>query len=138
MLSEPSVIVCFTSGTTPRRSFLPDKCVHQLFEEQVEDPDAVAVVYEEQQLSYAELNRQSQPLAHHLRELGVQPDGRVAICVERGFEMIVALLAVLKAGGAYVPLDPAYPADRLRFMLEDCPAGSPAHPEPPGRAVSRT
>ena len=70
-------------------------------------------------LSYAELNRRANQLAHYLRELGVGPDDRVAICVERGFEMIVGLLAVLKAGGAYVPLDPAYPVERLRFMLED-------------------
>jgi amino acid adenylation domain-containing protein len=97
-----------------------DKCVHQLFEEQVrKSPDATAVVFEDIELSYAELNRKANQLGHYLRALGVTPDDRVAICVERGFEMIVALLAVLKAGGAYVPLDPAYPVERLRFMLED-------------------
>ena len=97
-----------------------EKCVHELFEEQVEQtPGAIAIVYEEAELSYGELNIRANRLAHHLRELGVKPDDRVAICVERGFEMIVALLAILKAGGAYVPLDPAYPSDRLRFMLED-------------------
>ena len=97
-----------------------DKCVHELFEEQVrKSPDAVAVVFEKQQLSYAELNRRANQLAHHLRALGVKPDARVAICAERSFEMVVALLAVLKAGGAYVPLDPAYPPERLRFMIED-------------------
>src|SRR5208282_4445975 len=97
-----------------------DKCMHELFEERVEEaPDAVAVVFEEEELSYAELNRRANQLAHYLRQLGVQPDARVAICVERGLEMIVALLAVLKAGGAYVPLDPAYPAERLQFMLDD-------------------
>jgi amino acid adenylation domain-containing protein len=100
--------------------FPADKCVHQLFEQQVEKtPDAVAVVFEESELSYAELNARANRLAHYLRELGVRPDDRVAMCVERSFDMIVALLAVLKAGGAYVPLDPAYPAERLRFMLED-------------------
>src|SRR5258708_7514641 len=100
--------------------FASDKCVHQLFEEQVaKTPDAVAVVFEEEELSYAELNRTANRLGHYLRELGVVPDARVALCVERGFEMIVALLAVLKAGGAYMPLDPAYPAERLRFMLQD-------------------
>ena len=67
-----------------------------------------------------ELNRRANQLAHYLRELGVKPDARVAICVERGLEMVVGLLAVLKAGGAYVPLDPAYPPERLRYMLEDC------------------
>ena len=97
-----------------------DKCVHQLFEEQVDKiPGAIAVVFEDESLSYTELNRGANQLAHYLRELGVGPDDRVAICVERGFEMIVALLAVIKAGGAYVPLDPAYPVDRLRFMLTD-------------------
>jgi non-ribosomal peptide synthetase component F len=102
------------------REFPRDKCIHELFEEQVEQrPDAVAVVHEDRELSYAELNRRANQLAHYLRGVGVRPDTRVAICMERGFEMIVALLAVLKAGGAYVPLDPAYPAERLGYMLED-------------------
>jgi amino acid adenylation domain-containing protein len=95
-------------------------CVHALFEAQVErTPDAVAVVFEGERLSYAELNARANRLAHGLRELGVGPDARVAICVERGVEMVVALLAVLKAGGGYVPLDPEYPRDRLRHALED-------------------
>ena len=103
-----------------KTDFPSDKCVHQLFEEQVEqNPDATAVVFEEDALSYGELNRRANRLAHYLRQLGVRPDDRVALCVERSLEMIVALLAVLKAGGAYVPLDPAYPPDRLRFMLAD-------------------
>ena len=97
-----------------------DRCVHELFEEQVEKtPEAVAVVFEEESVSYGELNRRANRLAHYLRSLGVRPDDRVAICLERGIEMIVALLGVLKAGGAYVPLDPGYPEERLRFMLED-------------------
>ena len=97
-----------------------DKCVHQLFEEQVlKTPDATTVVFEGDELSYAELNRRANQLAHYLIGLGVKPDTRVAICVERSFEMIVAMLAVLKAGGAYVPLDPAYPVERLHFMLKD-------------------
>jgi amino acid adenylation domain-containing protein len=97
------------------------QCIHQLFEEQVRtNPNATALVYEKASLTYAELNRRANRLAHYLRGLGVKPDARVAICVERNLEMVVALLAVLKAGGAYVPLDPAYPAERLRFMLEDC------------------
>ena len=96
-------------------------CIHQLFEDQVaRTPAATAVVFHENSLSYEELNRRANMLAHYLRELGVKPDMRVAICAERSFEMVIALLAVIKAGGAYVPLDPAYPADRLRFMLEDC------------------
>src|ERR1700722_11647201 len=96
-------------------------CIHELFEAQVaRSPEATAVVFEEATLSYRELNCRANQLAHYLRALGVKPDTRVAICVERSFEMIVSLLAVLKAGGAYVPLDPAYPVERLRFMLEDC------------------
>src|SRR5882724_7753401 len=97
-----------------------DKCVHELFEEQVKrTPEAVAVVFEDANLTYGELNRRANQLAHYLRGLGVKPDERVGICVERGLEMVVGLLAILKAGGAYVPLDPAYPVERLRYMLED-------------------
>ena len=112
--------MCCTSGTTRKADYPSGKCVHQLFEEQVaKSPDAVAVVFEDDSLSYAELNRRANQLAHYLRGLGVKPDDRVAICAERSLEMVVALLAVLKAGGAYVPLDPAYPPERLRFMIED-------------------
>ncbi|HST62734.1 MAG TPA: amino acid adenylation domain-containing protein, partial [Longimicrobium sp.] len=95
-------------------------CVHELFEARVErTPDAVAVAHEGETLTYADLNRRANRLAHHLRALGVGPDVRVAVSVERGVEMVAGVLAVLKAGGAYVPLDPAYPAERLRYMLED-------------------
>ncbi|NWA29893.1 AMP-binding protein, partial [Pseudomonas gingeri] len=97
-----------------------DSTIHQLFEEQVlAQPEAIAVAFQAQRLSYAELNRQANRLAHHLIGLGVGPDDRVAICVERGVEMMVGLLGVLKAGAAYVPLDPAYPAERLAYMIED-------------------
>ena len=97
-----------------------DKCVHELFEAQAaRTPDAVAVVQGDRHLTYAELNGRANRLAHYLRGLGVKPDARVAICVERSFDMVVGLLAILKAGGAYVPLDPAYPAERLAFMLKD-------------------
>jgi amino acid adenylation domain-containing protein len=97
-----------------------DRCIHELFEEQVEKrTDGVAVVAGDRHLSYGELNAQANRLAHYLRELGVQPDDRVAVCLERGLEMVVALMAVLKSGGAYVPLDPEYPAERLAFMLAD-------------------
>ena len=86
-------------------AFPADKCVHELFEEQVaRTPNAVAVVFEGEELSYAQLNARANRLAHYLRELGVRPDALVAVCLERGFEMIVALLGVLKAGGACVPL----------------------------------
>ncbi|HEX2090895.1 MAG TPA: amino acid adenylation domain-containing protein, partial [Longimicrobiaceae bacterium] len=97
-----------------------DRCIHQLFEAQAErTPDAVAVVYEDQRLTYGELNGRANRLAHHLRELGVGPDARVAICLERSLEMVVGLLGVLKAGGAYVPLDPEYPQERLRYTFQD-------------------
>lgn len=97
-----------------------DACIHQLFEAQVEQtPDAVAVVFEDRQLSYRELNQRANQLAHHLRELGVEPDVLVGICVERSLEVAIGLLGILKAGGAYVPLDPAYPQERLAFMLSD-------------------
>ncbi|PHM37254.1 Amino acid adenylation [Xenorhabdus mauleonii] len=97
-----------------------DMLAHQLFEAQaLQQPDAVAVCYEDQVLSYSELNDHANRLAHQLIALGVRPDNRVAVCTERGLEMVIALLAVLKAGGAYVPLDPAYPAERLTYMLDD-------------------
>jgi amino acid adenylation domain-containing protein len=120
VLPEPERHQLLYEWNDAGREFPVGKCVHELFEEQVErTPEAVAVVYEDQQLSYGELNRRSNQLAHYLRQLGVKPDTRVAICLDRGLEMTVALLGVLKAGGAYVPLDPEYPPERLRFMLED-------------------
>ncbi|NEQ65704.1 MAG: amino acid adenylation domain-containing protein, partial [Symploca sp. SIO2D2] len=97
-----------------------DKCIHQLFEEQVQkNPNAIAVVFEEQKLTYSELNSKANQLAHYLQKFGVKPDVLVGICVERSVEMIVGLLAILKAGGAYVPLDPNYPPSRLNYMVED-------------------
>jgi surfactin family lipopeptide synthetase C len=96
------------------------KCIHSLFEEQVEKtPDAVALVYGKQHLSYQELNNRANQLAHYLQTLGVKPEVRVGICVERSLEMVIGILAILKAGGAYIPLDPGYPTDRLAFMLKD-------------------
>jgi amino acid adenylation domain-containing protein len=97
-----------------------NKCIHQLIEEQAaRTPDAVAVVFESQQLTYAELNSQANQLAHYLRSLGVETEGIVGLCVERSLDMIVALIGILKAGAAYLPLDPEYPQERLQFMLED-------------------
>ncbi|WP_425117683.1 non-ribosomal peptide synthase/polyketide synthase [Burkholderia gladioli] len=99
-------------------------CIHQSFEQQVErTPDAVALVFEDQTLSYTQLNERANQLAHELIALGVQPDSRVAICVERSSAMLVGLLAILKAGGAYVPLDPAYPGERLAHILIDADPG---------------
>src|SRR6185503_15111638 len=97
-----------------------DQCIHELFEAQAaRHPDAIALVHDDSVLSYGELDARANRLAHHLRRLGVGPDRRVAICVERSAPMVVGLLAILKAGGGYVPLDPSYPPERLAFMLED-------------------
>ena len=96
-----------------------DRCLHQLFEEQVErTPEAVALVFENQQLTYKELNARSDRLAGILRNLGVGPEVLVGICVDRSLQMVVGLLGVLKAGGAYLPLDPSFPADRLGYMVD--------------------
>ncbi|WP_244131951.1 non-ribosomal peptide synthase/polyketide synthase [Burkholderia plantarii] len=101
-------------------AFETDATAHALFEAQARRaPDALALVQGERGLSYRELDEQANRLARHLRELGVRPADRVAICVERGIEMIVGVLAVWKAGAAYVPLDPAYPRERLAYMLAD-------------------
>ncbi|HEU4881106.1 MAG TPA: amino acid adenylation domain-containing protein, partial [Longimicrobium sp.] len=101
-----------------------DRCIHELFEAQAErTPDAEAVAFEGERLTYADLDERANRLANHLRGRGVRPETRVGICLERGPEMVVAILAVLKAGGAWVPLDPAYPAERLAFMLAD--SGAP-------------
>ncbi|WP_459748810.1 condensation domain-containing protein, partial [Pseudomonas sp. 3A(2025)] len=101
-------------------SYPSELCIHQLIEQQVErTPQAPALMFGEQSLSYAELNQQANRLANKLRELGVGPDVLVGLAVERSLEMVVGLLAILKAGGAYVPLDPEYPQDRLAYMVED-------------------
>ncbi|RMT82600.1 Amino acid adenylation, partial [Pseudomonas viridiflava] len=97
-----------------------EQTVHGLFEAQVQrTPAAVALVHGAAELTYSELNERANRLAHHLCAQGVVPDSRVAICVERGADMVVGLLAILKAGGGYVPLDPAYPAERIAYMLQD-------------------
>ena len=102
------------------RAEFPRVCMHQLFEEQAaRTPEATAVNYEGERLGYAELNQRANQLAHFLRSAGVGPDVTVGVMMERTPSMVVSILGVLKAGGAYVPLDPAYPAERLRFMLED-------------------
>ena len=106
------------------REYESEQCIQQLFEAQVErTPEAVAVVYEAEQLTYAELNERANQLAHYLRALGVGPEVLVGICVERSLEMVVGVLGILKAGGAYVPLDADYPLERLSFMLEDAGVG---------------
>jgi amino acid adenylation domain-containing protein len=97
-----------------------DKCIHQLFEEQVNrTPRRIAIAFNGQSLTYRELNARANRLAHYLRGIGVGPETLVGICVERSLEMVVGLLGILKAGGAYVPLDPAYPPERVAFILKD-------------------
>ncbi|MDQ1925113.1 non-ribosomal peptide synthetase, partial [Massilia pseudoviolaceinigra] len=102
-----------------------NQLIHQLFEAQVANaPDAIAVVFEEQCLTYDALNKRANQVAHALIDMGIAPDDRVAICVERSLEMLVGLLGILKAGGAYVPLDPSYPKERLAYMLADSAPGA--------------
>jgi aspartate racemase len=97
-----------------------ESCVHHLFEEQVErNPDAVALIYNNERLTYKELNTRANQLAHHLQKLGVGPEVLVGICMDRSLELVIGLLGILKAGGAYLPLDTAYPRERLSFMLQD-------------------
>ena len=97
-----------------------DVCIHELFEAQAaRTPEAIALEFEGKQLTYGELNRRANQLAHYLRRLGIGPEKLVGICIERSIEMVIGLLGILKAGGAYVPLDPSYPRERLAFMLED-------------------
>ncbi|MGX1174669.1 amino acid adenylation domain-containing protein [Pseudomonas sp. R151218B TE3479] len=116
-LEREQLLVTFNATAA---DYPQQQTIHGLFENQVQrTPEAVAVIRGEQRLSYRELNERANRLAHYLRKQGVQPDSRVAICVERGIEMVVGLLAILKAGGGYVPLDPAYPLDRIAYMLED-------------------
>ena len=100
-----------------------DRCIHQLFEEQVvRTPNAIAVVFEGEELTYQQLNRRANRLAHHLMSMGIGPEVMVGLYLERSIEMMIGMLAILKAGGAYVPLDPAYPAGRLAYILEDTQA----------------
>src|SRR5260221_1445384 len=94
--------------------------VAALFEEQVlKTPEAIAIVFEDQTLSYKELNDRSNQLAHYLKHKGVKAETLVPISIARSLEMIIGILGILKAGGAYVPIDPDYPADRIRYILED-------------------
>ena len=120
MLTQPEQQQLLVEWNSTQADYPQDLCIHQLFEEQVaRTPDAVAVMYENQQLTYFELNCRANQLAHYLQSLGVKPDTLVGICVERSLLMVIGLLGILKAGGAYVPIDPDYPTERLRLMLED-------------------
>ncbi|MDP1512981.1 amino acid adenylation domain-containing protein, partial [Paenibacillus ottowii] len=119
LLQEEKQQILYTFNATEAQ-YPKNKTIHQLFEEQAEkNPDHVAVVFEGKKLTYSELNKKSNGLAHVLRAKGVKPDSIVGILAERSLEMIVAILGVLKAGGAYLPIDPDYPEERISHMLED-------------------
>jgi amino acid adenylation domain-containing protein len=120
LLSEAERQLMLVEWNATEASYLRDVCIHDLFEAQVQQtPDAVALVFGEDTLTYDELNTRANQLAHYLRKSGVGPEVLVGICLERSLEMIVGLLGILKAGGAYLPLDPAYPKERLAFILQD-------------------
>ena len=114
-----------------QKDYPTHQLLHQLFEAQADrTPDATAIVFEQAQLSYRDLNQRANQLAHHLIALGVGPEVLVGICVERSIEMVIGLLGILKAGGAYLPLDPAYPKERLAYMLEDAGSSAIDHAKP--------
>ena len=120
LLSEAECHQLLTEWNNTQREYPRDQTIHQLFEAQVaRAPEAVAVVFDDEQLTYRELNCRANQLAHNLRRKGVRAEVRVGIMVERSIDMVVGLLGILKAGGAYVPFDPAYPSERLSFMVED-------------------
>ena len=120
LLTEAERVQVLGQWNDTERKYANEICVQQLFEARAaERPEALALVSEGEQLSYGELNRRSNQLAHFLRELGVGPDVVVGLCVDRSVEMVVGLLGILKAGGAYLPLDPTYPQQRLAFMRSD-------------------
>ncbi|WP_338893382.1 amino acid adenylation domain-containing protein [Mycetohabitans endofungorum] len=120
VLPEAERELLLNTWNATQQAYPSNWCVHQLFEAQVErTPEATALVFEGQTFSYAQLNAQANRLAHQLIGLGVKPDARVAICVERSPALVMGLLAIVKAGGAYVPLDPSYPGERLTHILAD-------------------
>jgi amino acid adenylation domain-containing protein len=123
VLSEPEQRRVLLEWNNTRADYPSETCIHRLFEQQAASrPEELALVCEDEQVTYGELNRRANQLAHYLRSLGVGPESHVGICLERSTEMVVALLGVMKAGGAYVPLDPQYPQARLKYMLEDAHA----------------
>ncbi|WP_334878116.1 amino acid adenylation domain-containing protein [Nostoc sp.] len=120
LLSESELDNLLVGWNNTQLDYPQDRCIHQLFESVVEqNPDAIALVFGDEKLSYKELNIRSNKLAHYLKKLGVKTEVLVGLCVERSFDMVIGMLGILKAGGAYVPLDPSYPSERLKFMLED-------------------
>lgn len=124
LLDEDEKRVILDDWNDTDADFPDDKCLHQLFESQVEKtPGAIAVKLGDEELTYEQLNRHANRLAHYLIEMGVKPDSTVGVCVPRSIDMIIAVLGVLKSGGAYVPMDSNYPAKRLDYMLKDSGAG---------------
>ncbi|GCE14872.1 non-ribosomal peptide synthetase [Tengunoibacter tsumagoiensis] len=120
LLTQPERHQLLETWNATSADYPAEACLHDLFQEQVQrQPDAIALIFEEQQLSYADLDQHATQLAHLLQQRGVGPEVLVGLCLPRSLEMLVAVLAVLKAGGAYVPLDPAYPGERLAFQLAD-------------------
>ncbi|MEH1775243.1 amino acid adenylation domain-containing protein [Nostoc sp.] len=120
LLTSSEIQQLLVEWNNTKTEYPQDKCIHELFEAQVEKtPEAVAVVFEDQQLTYRELNAKANQLGHYLRSQGVKPEVLVGICIERSPLMVVAVLGILKAGGAYLPLDTAHPKERLAFILED-------------------
>ncbi|HEY7350647.1 MAG TPA: amino acid adenylation domain-containing protein [Ktedonobacterales bacterium] len=120
LLTEAERSQLLVAWNATQAAYPENECVHQLFEAQAQrTPEGVALVYEKEQLTYQALNQRANQLAHYLQKLGVGPDVRVGLYMERSLEMVVGLLGILKAGGTYIPLDPAFPQERLAFMLED-------------------
>ncbi len=123
MLDEAERQQLLVEWNDTAREYADEWCVKELFEQQAErTPEALALSFAAEQLSYAELNGRANQLAHYLRSIGVGPEVRVAICLQRSVALMVGVLAVLKAGGAYVPLDAHYPLERLAYLLSDCEA----------------
>ena len=124
LLSETELRQVVVEWNDNKTDYPREKCIHQLFEAQAErTPNATAVMFGRQSLTYEELNHRANRLAHYLKKFSVGPDLLVGICMERSVEMVVGMLAILKAGGAYIPIEPGYPRERLTFMLAD--AGTP-------------
>ena len=120
ILSDRDRLQLLIDFNQTQKDYPKNKCVHQLFEEQAErNPDSIAVVFESEQITYRELNDRANQLAHHLQNLGVEPEVVVGICLDRSLETIVGMLGVLKAGGAYLAIDPTTPIERKALMLED-------------------
>ncbi|MEA5581861.1 amino acid adenylation domain-containing protein [Nodularia harveyana UHCC-0300] len=120
LISDTEKQQLISAWNANKKTYSHDFCLHQKFEQQVETtPDAVALVFGEESLTYSQLNTRANQLAHHLQSLGVKPETLVGVCVERSLDMMVAILGILKAGAAYLPLDPEYPPERLEFMLDD-------------------